>query len=147
MQDMRYLYGMPKTASARREEFVGNLRNYFGSLRIDGMPVKTASEKRAVVAGLLTKYAGGASTVPTVKPVTQTTNGSGQKVNRTVTKVSFPDASPEEKARRLASVKAKQDAAQAAADKRNAAAGSSAPSAQRWNANSAWALRKALTSN
>ena len=58
MQDMRYLYGMPKTASARRDEFVGNLRNYFGSLRVDGMPVKTASEKREVVAGLLAKYAG-----------------------------------------------------------------------------------------
>ena len=57
MQDMRYLYGMPKTASARRDEFVGNLRNYFGSLRLDGMPVKTASEKREVVAGLLSKYA------------------------------------------------------------------------------------------
>ena len=57
MQDMRYLYGMPKTASARRDEFVGNLRNYFGSLRLDGRPVKTASEKREVVAGLLSKYA------------------------------------------------------------------------------------------
>jgi len=145
MQDMRYLYGMPKTASARREEFVGNLRNYFGSLRVDGMPVKTASEKRAVVAGLLSKYAGEGCDKPRVTEVRQTTNGSGQKVNRKVTKVSFPDASPAEKARRLASVKAKQDAAQAAADSRNSSGKGKNKSS--WDAASAWALRKALTSN
>ena len=57
MQDMRYLYGMPKTASTRHDEFVGRLRSYLGSLRLDGMPVKTASEKRAVVVDLLSKYA------------------------------------------------------------------------------------------
>lgn len=83
MQDMRYLYGMPKTASARRDEFVGNLRNYFGSLRVDGMPVKTASEKREVVAGLLAKYAG-AGCLPKEHKVEQTTNGAGAAVKRTV---------------------------------------------------------------
>ena len=57
MQDMRYLYGMPKAASAKREEFVGKLRGYFGRLRLDGMPVKTAAEKREIVSGLLSKYA------------------------------------------------------------------------------------------
>lgn len=84
MQDMRYLYGMPKTASARRDEFVGNLRNCFGSLRVDGMPVKTASEKREVVAGLLAKYATGAGCLPKEHKVEQATNGDGAAVKRTV---------------------------------------------------------------
>lgn len=132
MQDMRYLYGMPKTASARREEFVGNLRSYFGSLRIDGRPVKTASEKREVVAGLLAKYAGyGSPKPPAVKPVNQFTNGTGQKVKREVTRVKFPDATPEEKAARIAAAKKRQDEAQARAD-----AAKKKQSEQKWDKDS-----------